>query len=103
MSDLIPTHGVRVLLELEQAGADAVVYAVELHAPDASHATRATITIASGALELGAWLTSRGERGPEAWAIESARAFLRTLHKNHVEERDWPRRQLRWRERRPGT
>ena len=102
-SDRIPTHGVRVLLELEEATADSVAYRVELIAPSVTHASRATIAIASGELSLDPWRTERGEGEPEAWAIDSARAFLRTLHKNHAEERDWPRRQLRWRERRAGA
>ncbi|AKF05106.1 hypothetical protein [Sandaracinus amylolyticus] len=98
-SDLIPQHGVRVLLELERAGDRDVVYRVELHTAASSHASRATIAIEGGALALDAWATSRGE-APEPWTVESARSFLKILHKNHAAERDWPRRQLRWRDKR---
>ena len=97
---LVPTKGVRVLLELESAGGEEVVYRVELHAPPASFEGRATIAVAGGVIALSPWAALRGEGEPEAWTVDSARAFLRTLHKNHAAARDWPRRQLRWRERR---
>jgi hypothetical protein len=100
MSDLIPQHGARVLLDLQRAGDAEIVYRVELHAPEASFAGVASLEVASGKLALGPWTVLRGEGEPEAWMVDGARAFLRTLYKNHVQERDWPRRQLRWRERR---
>ncbi|UJR82273.1 hypothetical protein [Sandaracinus amylolyticus] len=100
-SDLIPQHGVRVLLELERAGDHDVVYRVELHAPATSHASRATIALEGGAITLDPWTTSRGDApAPEPWTVESARSFLKIVHKNHAAERDWPRRQLRWRDKR---
>lgn len=102
-SERIPTHGARVLLELDDASADAVVYRVELIAPSATHASRATLAVEGGAISLEPWTAVRGEGEPEAWAIDIARAFLRMLHKNHAEAGDWPRRQLRWRERRAGA
>lgn len=100
---LVPTHGVRVLLELASASDAEVVYRVELHAPAASFEGRATIAVEGGAIEWTPWSALPRDDGagaegpPEPWAIESARAFLRTLHKNHAAERDWPRKQLRWR------
>jgi hypothetical protein len=96
---LVPTKGVRVLLELERAQDDEVVYRMELHAPLASFVGRATIAVVGGAISFSPWAALRGEGEPEAWTVDSARAFLRTLHKNHAAARDWPRRQLRWRER----
>lgn len=102
-SDRIPSHGLRVLLELEAATEGSVSYRVELIAPSVTHVSRAAIAIGSGELALEPWSLARGEGEPEQWAIDTARAFLRTLHKNHAEARDWPRRQLRWRERRAGA
>lgn len=98
MSDLVPTHGVRVLLvraAIDDAGA---TYRVELHAPDSSWASEARV---GAAIAIGPWTATRGSApDPEPWMIESARGFLRTLAKNHAAERDWPARQLRWRDRR---
>jgi hypothetical protein len=116
MTALAPENGVRVLLELARAEDDVAIYRVELHAPDAAWHCEARIdprgvaigepaplssAAPSPAAEAGGRPTGGGPAGaPEPWMIESARAFLRTLHKNHVAARDWPRRQLRWRERR---
>lgn len=99
MTELVPTHGVRVLLELVSADDREVVYRVALHGPASSFAGRATIAIEGGAIAWDEWTPTRGEGAPEPWTIESARAFLRIVHKNHAAERDWPRKQLRWRER----
>ncbi|MDQ3031842.1 MAG: hypothetical protein M3Y87_05445 [Myxococcota bacterium] len=99
MSDLVPTHGARVLLELSTAGEHDVAYRVELHAPEASFAGAASLAIPGGAITFEPWTLLRGEGEPAPWMIDSARAFLRTLFKNAIEERDWPRKQLRWRER----
>ena len=98
-TDLSPHHGVRVKLELAEAGEHGVAYDVELHAPSSAFASRVTIAI-GGALAFGPWRALEGAGEPEPWMIESARGFLRTLHKNHVADRDWPRRWLRWRDRR---
>ena len=100
MSDLVPTHGARVLLELSSAGEHEVVYRVELHAPSASFTGAASLAIPGGAITFAPWTALRGGEGaPEPWMIDSARAFLRTLFKNAIEDREWPRKQLRWRER----
>lgn len=108
--DLVPAHGVRVLLELERRGEQEVVYRVEVHAPDASHATRARISVGGDPIDalsvaLEPWRAIERDGGataaeaPERWALESARGFLRTLHKQHAKDGAWPRRVLRWRER----
>jgi len=101
MSDLVPTQGVRVLLvraSIDDAGA---TYRVELHAPDAAWVSEARLVVSGAQIAIGAWTANRGSAPePEPWMIESARGFLRTLVKNHATERDWPPRQLRWRDRR---
>lgn len=102
MSALAPEHGVRVLLELVRAEPEGVVYRVELHAPRAGWSAEARID-AAGALTIGAFARLEGEGDPEPWMSDTVRAFLRTLHKNHAAQGDWPPRLLRWREPRGGT
>lgn len=106
MSDLVPTHGVRVLLERGSTDDAGASYAVEIHAPASSWRSEARLAVAGAQIALGPWRAIRGEGGePEPWMIESARGFLRTVLKNAAVERDpalrdWPPRQLRWRDRR---
>lgn len=99
MSSLVPDQGVRVLLELLSSGDRGARYRVELHAPTASWRGAAAIS-PDGAIALEPFAPLRGEGAPDAWMIEQARAFLRTLHKNHAADGSYPRRLLRWRDRR---
>jgi hypothetical protein len=101
MTALSPQNGVRVLLELERADDAAIEYGVELHAASAAWAGKSTIDAATGAVSFAAFHPIEGTGAPDPWMVESARGFLRTVHKNHVAERDWPRRLLRWRAERP--
>jgi hypothetical protein len=101
MNALIPQHGLRVLLELVSASQDRIVYRVELHAPDVSFGAIATMGTAVFALEISEWTALRGQGKLDPRMVESAQAFLRTLHKNHAALGDWPRRQLRWRALKP--
>lgn len=97
MSELVPTHGARVLLDRVATDGARATYRVEIHAPEASWASEASL---DAAVTLAPWRAIRGAIGePEPWMIESARGLLRTLLKNHAGDGSYPPRLLRWRER----
>lgn len=97
MSEHTPKHGLRVLLDRLDGEPGRARYRVELYVPAVSHATEATL--ADGAVTFGEWSLLEGAGAPEAWTIDAAKAFLRTLQKNHAADGDWPVRIMRWRDR----
>lgn len=97
MSELVPTHGVRVLLDRIAIEGTRARYRVEIHAPESSWASEAALDTS---VLLEPWQPIRGSAvEPEPWMIESARGLLRTLIKNHATDGAYPHRLLRWRQR----
>ena len=92
-----PQAGGRVVLELEETGAE-IVYAAALYTPDAIHTGRARIAADDGAIRWDEWAPAT----PPAWLVEMAHAFLRSewrARRPGLEDPEpWPRRINRWRE-----
>jgi hypothetical protein len=93
MATLTPSHGARFLFDRIDASEEAPRYSVEIHAPEGTYRGEARLA------PEGVTLSFEGAE-PAAWAIEQARGFLRTISKNGRADADWPRRVLRWREKR---
>jgi hypothetical protein len=88
---LTPTHGARFELTLD-AGGDAARYRVEARTPKDSFSAIADLDRAGVRIE---WTTP-----PPKWIADTTLGLLRTLHKNHLDDRQWPSRLHRWREER---
>jgi hypothetical protein len=99
VTGLAPEHGVRILLELVRGGRDSAIYRVELHSPRGAWAGEASFD-EMGTPVVGVLERLDGMGDPEPWMLDTVRSFLRTLHRNHAAEGNWPSRMLRWRERR---
>lgn len=94
MASLHPTHGARVVLEIESVGDGEARYRVAIHEPDAvTHQAKAQIG-ASG-VELGPF-----EGAPPEWSVIFARRLLEGLPKKHAADGTWPRKVTRWRQER---
>lgn len=88
---LTPTHGARLELSLESGG-ETALYRVEARTPEAAFIATARLDAAGVHVE---W-----QESPPKWIVDSALGLLRTLHKNHLEDRKWPSRLHRWRQER---
>ena len=89
---LRPTHGARLELTLETGG-EVARYGIEAQTPTASYLATADLDREGVRIE---W-----REPPPSWIAETALGLLRTLRKNHLEDRRWPSRLNRWREERP--
>jgi hypothetical protein len=91
-----PDKGARIVLDLERAGADEVVYAAWLLAPDAEWRGQARVAVADGTVTFSGWTPAE----PPAWIVALAHAFLRTewRARRDADPEPWPRRIHRWRE-----
>ena len=95
---LRPTHGGRVLLELERVDAEHAHYAVALAEPHSVLHGRASIALSPAiGPEHAVALDIAGE--PSEWLLAQAKRFLVTLAKDCRGEgaEEWPTRILRWR------
>jgi hypothetical protein len=88
---LTPTHGARLELTLEDGG-DQARYRVEARTPKEAFLAHATLDRAGVRVE---W-----QAPPPKWIADTALGLLRTLQKNHIDDRQWPSRLHRWREER---
>lgn len=88
---LTPTHGARFELSLETGG-EAARYRIEARAPTTSFMATADLDRAGVRVT---WTEP-----PPKWIAETTLGLLRTLHKNHLDDRQWPSRLHRWREER---
>jgi hypothetical protein len=82
-------EGGRITLRLAEKGSDRVAYSAELERDSDRFASRATVTLADGAVSFSDWEPA----GPPPWLLEFARATLRAEWRS----KNWPRRITRWR------
>ncbi len=91
-----PDSGARIVLDLVRAGADDVVYAAWLLAPEAEWRGEAKVAVGDGRVSFSGWQPAE----PPAWMVALAQAFLRTAWRarRDADAAPWPRRINRWRE-----
>ena len=87
--------GGRFSLQLHDHGAERACYALTLSSGGGEWSADATVRVADGNVEFGAWRGDGGE--PPPWLLQYARAALRSTWHSHA-ERGWPRRLTRWRD-----
>jgi hypothetical protein len=87
------SHGGRVTLRLASSTTERVEYVGELVTASSVWVTRATITLADGAVTL----ATDGAAAAPAWLAAFARATLRTAWRSSRTGASWPRRMNRWR------
>lgn len=89
-----PRTGGRVILELDEAGAERVRFHALVYTPDTLFRGTASVALADGQVEVGGW-----DRAPPTWLVEHARKFLRTewRARQGAGAAPWPARISRWR------
>jgi hypothetical protein len=89
-----PDTGGRFDLRLRAHDPAVAGYDLTLSTLGGEWSTEATVSIANGSVECGAW---RGDGEPPPWLLQYARSALRVAWQAHREQ-GWPRRLTRWRD-----
>ncbi|MBK8172917.1 MAG: hypothetical protein IPK60_21645 [Sandaracinaceae bacterium] len=92
---LKPDHGARLLFERLSVDDARVTYRVTVALAETSHVCEIAIARSDGAISFAEWTAGT----PDAWSVDSARAFLKTIYASHKDAApaDWPRKLRRWR------